>query len=159
MVYYGRRRSVFGWPVRTSALLGSVALGFIAVGCVVAALTHRSAVLPPSTHLKAAPSPESKPAKRTQYGGATPIASARWIDGIQLPELHYTPHIVLVAFDITASGAAQHCKVAAPVPQGSFGEEVCAAMERNARFLPKRDAHGKAVSTRGWVRVRIEYNE
>jgi len=145
--------------VRTSARLGLVAAGFIALGCLAAALAPRSAALPHSTPPKAAPSPESKPANSAQYGGATPIAPERWINGIEYPEIQYVPDIVSVAFDITASGAAKHCKVTAPIPQKGFGGEVCAAMERNARFLPRRDAHGKAVSTRGWVRVRFEYNE
>ena len=154
------RTPAFGlWPVRVSALLGLVAIGFIAVGCLAAALAPRSAVLPHSIPPKAAPTPKSKPANSAQFGGATPIAPERWIKGIQYPEIQYGPDIVSVAFDITASGAAKNCKVTAPIPQGSFGGEVCAAMERNARFLPRRDAHGKAVSTRGWVRVRFENSE
>lgn len=148
-------------PVRTSTGLGLAAAGFVAVGCLAAALAPRPAVLPPSAHPKAAPSPTTKswPADNTQYGGATPIARERWIDGSEYSESHYAPQLVSVAFDITASGAAKHCKVTAPIPKDGFGAKVCADMERNAKFLPKRNAHGKAVSTRGWVRVRFSPDE
>lgn len=143
-----------GWFLvgESQRILGLVAADFIAVGCL-------AAVLPHSFSPKAAPSPKSKPANSVPFGGATAIAPERWIKGIEYPEIQYVPRIVLVAFDITASGAAKNCTVAAPIPQWGFGEEVCAAVERNARFLPRRDAHGKAVSTRGRVRFRFEYNE
>ena len=166
----GRRRAASGTlrtpvgglrPVRISAVLGLIAGGLIALGCLAAALAPRSAALPPSAPPKAAPSPTTKswPADNSQYGGATPIARERWINGIEFSERHYAPQLVLVAFDITASGAAKHCKVTAPIPQDGFGQKVCAAMERNARFLPKRGAHGKAIATRGWVKVRFVYDE
>ena len=146
-------------PVTASRGLGLVAAGLIVVGCLAAALMPKSAVLP-STPPKAAPSPtRAKPTENPQYGGATPIARERWVEGIEFPERHYAPQLVVVAFDITASGAVKHCKVTAPIPQDGSGGKVCAALERNARFLPKRDAHGKAVATRGWVKVRFVYNE
>lgn len=145
--------------MRTSARLGLVAIGFIALGCLAAALALRSPVLPHSAPPQAAPLPTSKPADNPQYGGATPIGREHWVDGIEHPERYYAPHSVVVAFDITASGAAKHCKVTVPTPQDGFGRKVCAAMERNARFLPKRNAQGKAVSTRGWVRVRFVSDE
>jgi len=136
--------------VKTTVLLALVAVLSPMTGSAPQSGFPARRTLPASTA-----SPKSKPAA-TDFGGAIPGSPKRWFDGLDYPEIRYLPEAVSVAFDIDASGATKNCVAVEPISARRFGEKVCAALERNARFLPARSASGKPIATRARTRIRFE---
>jgi TonB family protein len=74
-----------------------------------------------------------------QFGGAIPIGRAHWITYADYPVI--AKHQMLagkveLAFDITASGTVENCKVARTNVTNSLAAAMCPLLVKRAMFLP-----------------------
>lgn len=99
------------------------------------------------------------PAKeaRTDYGGAVPIAPARWITNDDYPAEAIRKNVdgdVVISFDVSETGKFMNCAVIAQ--DSSLLAAACPAISKRAVLLPAIDAAGVRRPTKGHVTVRFE---
>jgi hypothetical protein len=99
------------------------------------------------------------PAKkaRTDYGGAVPIAPARWIRNDDYPVAAIRKNVggeVVISFDVSETGKFTNCAVTAQ--DSSLLTAACPAISKRAILLPAIDAAGVRRPTKGHMTVRFE---
>jgi hypothetical protein len=95
-------------------------------------------------------------ASTAQFGGAVPVGRANWIRYSDYPPIakhQMQTGKVRIAFDITAQGRAENCRIDRTNTTLSLAGEMCPLFVSHAVFLPALDPKGNPRAASGWFNL------
>lgn len=97
-----------------------------------------------------------KSADNAQFGGAIPIARARWIKYTDYPSIAFRKMDtgrVRVEFVVSAAGRVADCRVTKTNAGSTLADQVCPLLQQRAVFLPALGKDNRPTPANGWFNV------